>query len=207
MKKASPHKGWHSRGYLPHLDAPGEVQALTFRLADAMPAKVIAGWKQEVEQEADFSKRERALRRMIARYEDAGHGDCLLRKPACAEIVQAALGHFDGVRYHLLEWCIMPNHVHAISRCGEGYPLGTIVKSWKIFTAQGINQNLGRTGTVWSKDCFDRYIRDNDHLADARAYIRNNPVKAGLCGTSEEWRWSSAFSSHDPDSSPSPENG
>jgi putative transposase len=69
------HKGWHSRGYLPHLDAPNEIQALTFRLADALPAKVVAGWRKElVREEVDSGKREQRLRRQIARYEDAGHG-------------------------------------------------------------------------------------------------------------------------------------
>jgi len=41
------HKGWRSRGYLPHLDAAGEIQALTFRLADALPAKMVERWQQD----------------------------------------------------------------------------------------------------------------------------------------------------------------
>ncbi len=45
------HKGWHSRGYLPHLDVAGEIQALTFRLADALPTKVVEGLKMELARE------------------------------------------------------------------------------------------------------------------------------------------------------------
>ena len=41
-------------------------------------------------------------------------------------------------------------------------------------------------------DYFDRFIRDLDHLYDCRAYIRNNPVKAGLCAKPEDWPFSSA---------------
>ncbi len=184
------HKGWHSRGYLPHLDAAGEIQALTFRLADAMPAQVIAGWKKELE--CDPTKNDQALAKRIARYEDAGHGSCVLRDPACAEIVQTAFLHFDGERYRLMEWCVMPNHVHVLIHCCFGTTLGEIVRSWKTFTARKINESHKTHGVLWAPDYFDRYIRDLDHLADARAYIRNNPVKAGLCHPPEDWPWSSA---------------
>ena len=42
------HKGWHSRGFLPHLDAAEIQQAITFRLADALPKQVVDGWKREL---------------------------------------------------------------------------------------------------------------------------------------------------------------
>jgi putative transposase len=184
------HKGWHSRGYLPHLDAAGEIQALTFRLADALPAKVVAGWKKEMERDPAGS--EKALRIKIARYEDAGHGSCLLRVPVCAEIVQNAFLHFDGIRYRLLEWCVMPNHVHVLIHCCFNITLGEIIRSWKTYTAREISKHTGDNGKLWALDYFDRYIRDLDHLADARSYIRNNPVKAGLCQRLEDWPWSSA---------------
>ena len=193
MKENFHHKGWHSRGYLPHLDAPGETQALTFRLADALPSKVIDCWKHELEQSApDSTKREQKLRLQIARYEDAGHGSCILRNPECAELVQTAFLHFDGTRYGLLEWCVMPNHAHLLIHCEFGTSLGEIVRSWKSFTARKINALARTSGQLWAPDYHDRYIRDPDHLANARAYIRNNPVKAGLCKSPEEWPWSSA---------------
>jgi len=64
MDEGFRHKGWHSRGYLPHLDAPGELQALTFRLADALPAKLVLRWKIELEHGcSDTEKREQHLHR------------------------------------------------------------------------------------------------------------------------------------------------
>jgi REP element-mobilizing transposase RayT len=187
------HKGWHSRGYLPHLDVAGEIQALTFRLADALPRKVVEVWKMELAREGmESEKREQRLREQVARFEDAGHGSCMLNRPEFAEIVQTAFLHFDGDRYHLLEWCVMPNHVHVLVHCGFGTTLGVIVRSWKTFTARKIHGRLGTSGSLWAVDYHDRYIRDLDHLANARAYIRNNPVKAGLCERPEDWLWGSA---------------
>jgi hypothetical protein len=37
------HKGWRSRGYLPHFDSAWEIQSIAFRLYDATPAQLIAG--------------------------------------------------------------------------------------------------------------------------------------------------------------------
>ncbi len=185
------HKGWHSRGYLPHLDAPGELQALTFRLGDSVPKFVIERWRRELAGEPDTAL-QIEIKKRIARYEDAGHGECLLRSADHAEAVQDCLLHADGTRYRLIEWCIMPNHVHALIQTLESARLGDIVRTWKTYSAKQINRSLGRNGSIWEEDYHDRYIRDNDHLLAARLYIQRNPVKAGLCPKPEDWAWCSA---------------
>lgn len=185
------HKGWHSRGYLPHLDAPGELQALTFRLRDAVPKTVIERWHQELLMETEATA-SAELRTRISRYEDAGHGDCLLKFPQHAEAVESCLLYSDGLRYRLLDWCVMPNHVHVLISTMEGARLGDIVRTWKTYSARLINESTGRTGPIWERDYHDRYIRDESHFHSARSYIRCNPVKAGLCVNPQDWPWSSA---------------
>ena len=86
----------------------------------------------------------------------------------------------------------MPNHVHAVVEPREGHSLGPIVHSWKSYSAKQANQVLGRSGEFWHRDYFDRYIRDEGHLARTIDYVENNPVKAGLCASSGGWPWSSA---------------
>jgi hypothetical protein len=185
------HRGWHSRGYLPHCDYPGLLQSITFCLADAVPADMIADWKEELgllesiasraatrHRDDDRDTRAAELHERIARYEDMGHGACWLRDERIAGQVEKALLYFDGERYRLLAWCVMPNHVHA---------LGTVVHSWKSFTALEANRTLGRGGSFWMPDYYDRFIRDEEHLAAAVAYIEGNPVKQP-----DDWRFSSA---------------
>ncbi len=179
------HKFWHSRGYLPHCDTPGLLQAITFRLDDSLPAQVLHRLMQESEDEVEKLKQ-------IEHLLDAGHGECWLQQPAIAHIVEDALLYGDGQGYRLLAWCVMPNHVHALIETQTGHPLPKVVQGWKSFTARLINQHLGRTGTVWMRDYFDRYIRDDHHLAAAIAYIHANPVKAGLVASEREWPHSSA---------------
>ena len=131
-----------------------------------------------------------ALQRKIERYADAGYGSCLLKTPICAGIVQKALQYFDGERYRLLAWCIMPNHVHVLLELKDArWPLSSIVQSWKSYSARLINRHRGQAGRLWMPDYFDRYVRDDAHLAACLAYIRQNPVKAGLVSIPQDWPW------------------
>jgi len=109
-----------------------------------------------------------------------------------AELVQTAILHFDGERYRILAWCIMPNHVHVVVEPFDGQRLGAILHSWKSFTANKANLLVRRTGTFWHDDYFDRYMRDEDHLTRTIHYVEQNPVRAGLVDTAGNWLWSSA---------------
>jgi len=75
----------------------------------------------------------------------------------------------------------MPNHVHAAFVLNLAWLLENIILSWKGFTARHINALIGRTGTVWQRDYFDRLVRNAKHLANCIRYIRRNPQKARLC--------------------------
>jgi REP element-mobilizing transposase RayT len=68
-----------------------------------------------------------------------------------------------------------------------------ILKNIKGTTARKANQLLGRTGRFWQKEYFDRYIRDSKHFYAVFNYIENNPVKARLCRSKEDCKFSSAF--------------
>ena len=191
--------GWHSRGYHPHLDHPEAVQSVGFRLADSVPLALLRRWREELDERpgsedsvGDSDKARAArLHRLVSRFEDSGYGACHLRRPEIAALVESALLHDDGDLYRLIEWCVMPNHVHVLVE-----PLGSrlpdIVQCWKSVTARRANRLLGRAGPFWMRDYYDRYIRDARHLYLARRYVWLNPVTAGLCREPAEWRWSSA---------------
>jgi putative DNA methylase len=185
-------EGWHSRGYLPHFDGGEIPQFITFRLADSLPEKLLARWREELSREQDLDI-EAALRRRIEIYLDQGYGECYLKDPRVAESVQNSLLFFDGKRYRLTAWVIMPNHGHMLLTPCAGQKLSHILQSLKSYTANEANKLIGRAGQFWQPESFDRYVRDADHFAKVISYIENNPVKAHLCKKPEDWRFSSAW--------------
>jgi putative transposase len=185
-------KGIYNRGYLPHWDFPRSLQAVTFRLADSVPASVIKQWEKELKTITNDIERFRQLHRNIAHYEDAGNGSAIFRNEACALILQEELLRHHGIKYQLHDWCVMPNHVHVLMMLLEEHTLAEIVQHWKGATAMKLNRLLGQSGRLWQADYFDRYVRDMDHFYNCRSYIRNNPVKAKLCEKPEDWPYSSA---------------
>jgi putative transposase len=179
------HKGWYSRGYLPHWDQAGVVQAVTFHLADSLPLRLLnPGLLPEDEQEAQRVRVQRTL--------DAGWGGCVLADPRAATIVEDSLLYGDGSRYLLLAWVVMLNHVHVLVELLERGSLPRIVQAWKGYSAKQINALLGRHGRLWHRDYFDRCIRDERHLENATLYLHWNPVKAGLVERPQDWRYGSA---------------
>ncbi|MGC9261466.1 MAG: transposase, partial [Phycisphaerae bacterium] len=119
-------------------------------------------------------------------------GACWLSQPEVARIVADALRHFNGDRYTLHAWVIMPNHVHALTTPAAAVTLSSIMHSWKSFTAKQANGLLKRTGQFWMEETYDRVMRNRKEVITATAYIEQNPVVAGLCGAAAHWPWSSA---------------
>ncbi len=179
-------KGWYTRGYLPHYDKPGTLQMVTFRLADAMPAARRHEWEALLKIEDD-----REQRTKLEAYLDLGHGECVLKNPRAADAVEEALLRFDGERYRLAAWVVMPNHVHVLVELWT-MPIGRLLKAWKGASAHAVNLLLGSGGTLWQREYWDRYIRDEAHFGKARHYIESNPVKAALVKAPEQWVHSSA---------------
>ena len=178
----------HSRGYLPHIADGDLTQVLTFQLADAVPLKVLRR-VSVLSVAPDSRSRARALLQATL---DSGLGACWLRRPDIAALVQDALGYFDGRRYDLKAWVIMPNHVHVVLRLHGDEVLSKVMHSLKSFTAHRANKLLGRSGRFWNKEYYDRFIRDENHMNTTIRYIHRNPVTAGLVENPEDWPWSSA---------------
>lgn len=188
----TPSNPWYSRGYLPHCDEPGLVQFINFRLADSLPKDLVARWRDEVSTLPE-GKRKSEMHSRIMKFTDQGSGSGALRRADVARIVEDTLLHSDGDRYRLLAWVIMPNHVHLLAELAQESHLGPVTGSWKSISSHKINAHLGRAGTLWEREFYDRYIRDRDHLNRVLNYIDWNPAKAGLCASPGAWRWSSAW--------------
>jgi putative transposase len=190
----------HSENRLPHWQQESAVYFVTFRLADSVPSQVLGQWQDERQAwlrvhpepwnlgvEIEYHRR---FSGALERWLDEGHGSCLLRRHDCAEIIAKTLRHFEGERVVMISFAVMPNHVHALFVQNSEWSLEKLIHSWKGFTARQINKLLGRTGSFWQRDYFDRLVRDQEHFANCVRYIRRNPEKATLI-TNEFILWES----------------
>jgi REP element-mobilizing transposase RayT len=187
------------RGRLPHWEKEAGLYFVTFHLADSLPKQVLekisaryrvletakrTGANLLPDQKALVE--EYSIKR-IEEYFDRGIGACPLREPPIGELVADALRFWHGNRYRLVAWCVMPNHAHVIFRLFPGQELANIVRSWKTYTARKANHLLGRTGTFWQREYYDRLIREDGELDRAIEYVLSNPERAGLVGC--KWVW------------------
>lgn len=117
--------------------------------------------------------------RQISPYEDAildnGYGSCILKDPVLRKCLTDALFYKDGERYDLLAYVIMPNHVHLLISDLMGEDVNVIINSVKRFTTNKINRIMGRSGSIWMRDNFDRLVRSMAHFHHCLAYIISNP--------------------------------
>lgn len=176
-------QGAHNRGYLPHLKAEGGIYFVTFRLADSLPQSAL----DELERSAPGTRS-----KQIETYLDAGHGECCLRKPEIAQIVIQALKQFEGERYALHDWVVMPNHVHLVIEPRGAHALNDILHSLKSYTATEANRRFGRHGAFWQHESYDRLIRGQEELDRCVEYVRQNPVRANLAEAPEQYAFNSA---------------
>ena len=184
--------------YLPHWRIAGATYAVTFRLKDSIPSsalddyhrrkKILAARLQELASQGGSRSSLEALvsiRSEIAGFQESfldaalneSHGECLLDRPQIGDLVEHALKHFEGERYVLFAWSVMPNHVHAVLRPEEGWNLDSIVQSWKSFTAKQANGVLGRHGAFWQEEYYDHVVRDADDFLHQVRYALDNPQK------------------------------
>ena len=185
------------RGRLPHWEKDAGLYFITFHLADSLPQSVL---EKIAERHRILIEAKRVGARLLPsqealaaefsparleEYFDRGAGACSLRDPRIGEVVAEALRFWEGKRYRLLAWCVMPNHVHVVCRLLPGQELSKVLLGWKSFTARKANEILGRSGVFWQREYYDRLIRDGDELERAVRYVVSNPERAGLKG----WKW------------------
>lgn len=187
---------------LPHWEVREAVYFVTFRLADSLPKHAlqkivsrrtdIPATASQMNRELTASERRRVGQlhaRRIEKILDVGGGKCLLLNSAVACVVATALKEFDGSRYRLFAWCIMPNHVHVPFQTAGKISIAGVLHSWKSYSAKAANRILGRTGEFWQREYHDHLIRNKIEFDRAIAYVIGNPDKAGLKNWPWVWSW------------------
>ena len=118
----------------------------------------------------------------------------ILKNPKIANVVQHVLLDLEKERkLKLLEYVIMPDHIHLLISERGGYSFENILRLFKTKSSKEINKIRNTKGRNWERRYFDRIIRSEDEYRKAIKYIRYNPIKKGLVESSSDYLFSSAF--------------
>ena len=97
---------------------------------------------------------------------------------------------FDFQIYH---YCLMPTHFHLAVRIGHVEKFSAALHALKCQYTQKFNNRYDRQGPLWKERFKSLLIENERYLHACGLYIENNPVKAGLTESHEEWQYSSAW--------------
>jgi putative transposase len=129
----------------------------------------------------------------------------------CTKSRRAVLARNEVAEILVDEWCaahkrhgwavgryvIMPDHVHFFCRPELGArKLSEFIATWKSWTSRRINALGGprsataATATVlWQREFFDHILRSSESYSEKWNYVFDNPVRAGLVSTVQEWKY------------------
>jgi len=189
----------------PHWQREGAWHFITFRLEGTLPVQTIQRLNEESKEIKEQLKNKYSGKietqafyfyqwhfNWIDNYLDKQSNLTYLKKYEIAIIVRDAIYFYENKEYKLDAWVIMPNHVHLLLKPNVDNKLNQILKRIKSYTGKEINKLLKIHGALWQDEGFDHWVRPG-RLLYWQNYIINNPVKAGLCKSPEEWIWSSAY--------------
>jgi putative transposase len=208
------------RRHLPHLHPREGAIFTTFRLANSIPNYIIDLINNEHQSRIDFLKKnvkEKILfkekiydinKKYFAKYDKFLDGSTNKSdfdiNSIVADIISQKIKSFDEIRYELLTYCIMPNHVHLlvyhfsdleINKTnlygkGKNYSFSETLRLIKGSTSREANKILNRSGSFWHHESYDHIVRNEKELNNIVNYILQNPVKAGLINEWKNWKWS-----------------
>ncbi len=189
-------------GVLPHWEVTDGRYFVTVHLAGAIPAAGRERVRSEIGRLREAVARGQTGHwqrlRITAEVEawlDRAPACTLLAQPAVAAMVSEAVEHraHAGV-WDVFEYVVMPSHIHLFLRLKRGR-LKEAVEGLKTWTGSRIARLVPERGggPVWQKEWFDHWSRSLAEDDRIQAYIRQNPVKAGLVNDWRQWPWSSWF--------------
>ena len=105
------------------------------------------------------------------------------------------LGARDRHGWAVGRYVIMPDHVHFFCRPEmDAKTLSEFIAAWKSWTARRINKivaprsaSAATTSSLWQREFFDHVLRSSESYAEKWNYVFDNPVRAGLVTTADNW--------------------
>ena len=116
----------------------------------------------------------------------------LLQSDRMAELFcQTMFQYRTQGKFLLHAFVVMPNHIHLLLTVPQGLTLERVVQLIKGGFSYQAGVVTGSAGPIWQKSFVDRRVRDLEEFERYLEYIHQNPVRAGLASSAEEFRYCS----------------
>ncbi len=205
MNTKNNYKQYH-RGDLPHIQPKDGTFFITFRLDIPLSQEfysLLMKKKEEINSSTynikDLNERNVMYNKKLFAFKDNyfdkyQHQDNMLKYPNIAKLIIDELHYQDKKLFDLFAYTVMPNHVHFLIKPltdenGQYYSISKIMNLIKGRSSRFINLELKRSGTLWQREYYDHYVRNETELHNIIRYIALNPVKAGFVNKPNEWDW------------------
>ena len=97
-------------------------------------------------------------------------------------LFDTARRYHTAQRWHLKLLLLMPDHLHMLIGVPGDAELSKLIRDFKRIVTR-----LAKID--WQRNFFDHRLRHDESETEKFAYIRQNPVRAGLIGPDEKWRY------------------
>ncbi len=101
-------------------------------------------------------------------------------------VFEAIRSTFKVIRsWEVIAGVVMPDQVHFVitPRDDRDLSVGDFSNAFKHL----LRKQLGDQEWEWQRGCFDRLLPSTESLDEKWAYVRENPVRAGLVRRWQEW--------------------
>ena len=82
-------------------------------------------------------------------------------------------------------YVIMPDHVHLFVRGGPDFDLAKWINGLKRAISVALRATIQEP--LWQPGFFDHLLRNDESYAQKWDYVRQNPVRAGLVQSADDW--------------------
>jgi putative transposase len=114
---------------------------------------------------------------------NAHHRSKILATPLVHERFRLFCEEAQRRNIYVGRYVIMPDHLHLFVRGGPDFVLSKWVRMLRRCLSEAIEVPLPH----WQEGFFDHVLRHDESYAEKWEYVRQNPVRAGLCAISEHW--------------------
>jgi putative transposase len=179
--------------------AVGEQALITVRLAHSIPFSArekLLTYRLRRDADGNTSQDAQRMAELFAYWDltlDLSPGPRWLEHPDVAAYARRALRDMDGVLCRVRSWVLLPTHIHVLAQRHHDHMAAPgmlhVADALKTPVAYRVRRTLRVFSPVWEDDVHIHTLDGGGDIERTLRYLRQEPVRAGLVATPDEWEW------------------